>query len=53
MGPLIYFTGSGPQTLRVQLREDGISIDEIVLSPDLYLSLSPGRLTDDETIVRR
>jgi hypothetical protein len=53
MGPLIYFTGSGIQTLRVQLREDGISIDEIVLSPNLYLNRSPGRLTDDETIVRR
>jgi hypothetical protein len=53
MGPLLYFTGSGTQRLRVQLREDGISIDEIVLSPDLYLNLSPGRLTDDETFVRK
>jgi hypothetical protein len=33
MGPLIYFQSTGAQTIRVQVREDGLSIDQIVLSP--------------------
>ncbi len=37
MGPLVYFQTSGPQTMRVQRREDGISIDQIVLSASTYL----------------
>ena len=36
-GPLIYFAASGPQTIRVQAREDGIAIDQIVLSPATFL----------------
>src|SRR5688572_15238634 len=35
LGEPIYFTGTW-QTLRVQAREDGISIDQIVLSPVAY-----------------
>ncbi|MGB2716076.1 MAG: hypothetical protein WBC51_17980, partial [Vicinamibacterales bacterium] len=41
LGPTIYFAASGTQTLRVQTREDGLSIDEIVLSPSTYLSVKP------------
>ena len=41
LGPAIYFATTGPQTLRVQTREDGISIDEIVLSPSTYLNVKP------------
>src|SRR5262249_41187058 len=37
LGPLIYFANDGPQTIRIQQREDGISLDQIVLSPDRYL----------------
>ena len=44
---------AGPQTPRIQGREDGISIDQIVLSPDLYLSTSPGALRNDVTILPR
>ena len=33
LGPVVYFAVSGPQTVRVQRREDGLSIDQIVLSP--------------------
>ena len=33
MGPQVYFQTTGQQTLRVQVREDGMSIDQIVLSP--------------------
>jgi hypothetical protein len=51
-GPDIYFATSGTQTIRVQQREDGVSIDEIVLSPSTYLTSSPGALKNDNTIVR-
>jgi len=50
LGPDIYFTG-GPQTIRIQQREDGISIDQIVLSPVTYLKTSPGLLKNDTTIL--
>lgn len=51
MGPLIYFQTTGTQTLRVQPREDGISIDQIVLSPSTYISASPGALRNDTVIL--
>jgi hypothetical protein len=51
LGPLIYFAESGPQTLRLQRRQDGIAIDQIVLSPGRYLSSPPGAAKDDATIV--
>ena len=41
LGPAIYFAKSGAQTLRVQTREDGLSIDQIVLSPSTYLESAP------------
>jgi hypothetical protein len=50
-GPLVYFATSGPQTLRVQRREDGLSIDQIVLSPAQYLVEAPGADIDDTTIL--
>jgi PKD repeat protein len=53
MGPAIYFQATGTQTLRVQVREDGLSIDQIVLSPTTYLSSSPGALKNDTTILPR
>jgi len=33
LGPLIRFATSGTQTIRVQLREDGLALDQIVRSP--------------------
>ena len=51
MGPLVYFAATGSQTLRVQVREDGLSIDQIVLSPQSFLSASPGALKNDTTIL--
>jgi hypothetical protein len=51
MGPLLYFAGAGTHTLRVQVREDGLSIDQIVLSPNTYLNASPGALKNDTTIL--
>jgi hypothetical protein len=51
LGPEIYFAASGPQTIRVQRREDGISIDQIVLSSTAWLTSPPGLLKKDATIV--
>ncbi len=53
LGPVIYFKTTGPQRLRVQVREDGFSIDQIVLSPERYLNASPGALKNDTTILIR
>jgi hypothetical protein len=52
LGPLMYFT-EGPQRIRVQTREDGLSIDQIVLSPERYLSTAPGALKNDTVILPR
>ena len=49
-GPLLYFSTSNPQTLRIQSREDGLSIDQIILSPSKFLNTSPGALKLDTTI---
>ena len=51
MGANIYFATTGPQTIRIQQREDGLSIDQIVLSPTNYLTASPGALKNDATIL--
>jgi endonuclease/exonuclease/phosphatase family metal-dependent hydrolase len=50
-GTLIYFKTTGTQKIRVQNREDGISIDQIVLSPVLYRTGSPGAKKNDTTIL--
>jgi phosphatidylserine/phosphatidylglycerophosphate/cardiolipin synthase-like enzyme len=51
LGPQIFFATSGTHTLRVQPREDGFSIDQIVLSPATYLNSSPGPPKNDSTIL--
>jgi hypothetical protein len=51
MGPPVYFATSGQQRMRVQVREDGLSIDQIVISPGTYLARSPGALKNDTTIL--
>lgn len=50
-GAPIYFGQTGLQTLRIQQREDGLSIDQIVISPVQYFTESPGLLKNDTTIV--
>jgi hypothetical protein len=52
LGPTMYFT-AGVQIMRIQGREDGISIDQIVLSPDTYLTTSPGATKNDATILTK
>lgn len=47
----IVFATSGPQKLRIQQREDGVAIDQIVISADKYFSIRPGSLKGDATLV--
>jgi len=51
LGSAIYFQSTGTHTIRVQVREDGLSIDQIVLSPQSYLSAAPGNAINDTTIL--
>jgi len=50
-GPALIFGAGGTQTLRIQAREDGISIDQIVLSSVTYLNRAPGAAQNDTTIL--
>ena len=49
----IRFAASGQHTIRVQTREDGVEIDQIVLRPATYVASAPGAPIDDTTIVER
>jgi hypothetical protein len=51
LGQPIFFASSGEHTIRVQVREDGLSIDQIVLSRDAFLTSAPGSTKDDGTIL--
>jgi hypothetical protein len=52
-GPTIYFAATGSQRIRIQTREDGLSIDQIVLSAERFLTASPGSTKNDVTILPR
>jgi len=49
----IAFAAGGPHTLRIQVREDGVQLDQRVLSPATYLTARPGSQTNDSTIVAK
>jgi hypothetical protein len=51
LGVNIYFKTTGTHTVRIQQREDGAIIDELVLSPDAFLKGSPG--TRDNDVVKQ
>ena len=51
LGEPIYFATSGPQTVRIQQREDGIRIDQIVVSAGRYLNSAPGTTRQDHTVL--
>jgi hypothetical protein len=53
LGSAIRFAASGPQTMRVQTREDGFRFDQIVLSSGQFLTTAPGALKNDATILPR
>ena len=47
----MYFAATGAKTVRIQTREDGVAIDQIVLSPSRFIDLPPGRALNDATRV--
>ena len=51
LGPVIRFSQAGPQRVRIQVREDGIGVDQVVLSPGTYLNAPPGATKNDTTIL--
>jgi hypothetical protein len=50
---VVRFTMSGSHTIRVQTREDGVDVDQIVLSPASFFTTPPGQVRDDQTIVTK
>jgi hypothetical protein len=50
-GTVVTFANSGTHRLRVQTREDGVEIDQVVLSAVKYKSAAPGSATNDATIL--
>jgi PKD repeat protein len=50
-GTNVRFQSTGTHTIRVQLRESGFTIDQIVLSPQTYLSAAPGTRTGSSKIL--
>ena len=53
LGAPIYFAASGSQIIRIQNREDGVAIDQIVLSASRYATVAPGSSKNDTTILAR
>jgi predicted amidohydrolase len=51
LGPMIYFATTGTHRLRIQARDDGYGLDQIVLSAEKYLTTAPGGLKNDATIL--
>jgi hypothetical protein len=51
LGTPVYFANSGTHTVRVQLREDGLSIDQLVLSRQAFMNVAPGTTKNDGTIL--
>jgi hypothetical protein len=51
LGPQIWFSTAGWETIRVQPREDGVAIDQLVLSPSKYLNVPPGPARNDKVIL--
>jgi hypothetical protein len=47
----VRFKTTGRHTIRIQLREDGVDVDQIVLSPVTWFSNAPGAGADDSTII--
>jgi hypothetical protein len=47
----VWFPTGGSHRMRVQVREDGVEIDQIVISPSQFVNASPGAVSADTTIV--
>jgi len=52
-GTTVRFPDGGLQFIRIQRREDGVSIDQVVLSSEKYLTTRPGSAKNDQTILPR
>jgi hypothetical protein len=50
-GVTLRFAEGGPQRIRIQKREDGLSIDQIVLSAQRFKTTRPGKAKNDTTIL--
>ncbi len=50
-GENIYFSSTGTHTIQLQVRETGFEIDQIVLSPQIYLTAAPGSRVSNSTIL--
>jgi hypothetical protein len=51
-GTLLHFPDGGLQRIRIQTREDGVSIDQIVLSAEQFKTVRPGKAKNDTTILQ-
>jgi endonuclease/exonuclease/phosphatase family metal-dependent hydrolase len=49
----VRFPTTGNHTVRVQTREDGVQIDQIILSPTAYMASAPGGPVNDATVVSK
>jgi regulation of enolase protein 1 (concanavalin A-like superfamily) len=50
-GTPVIFAASGWHTIRIQQREDGVSIDQILLSSSQWLNTAPGANKNDTTVL--
>lgn len=48
-GVTVRFPEGGRQIIRIQTREDGVSLDQVVLSSEKYLTTRPGAAKNDTT----
>jgi hypothetical protein len=53
LAPPIYFNQDGLQTIRIQQREDGARIDQVVISANAFFDSAPGAGKADTTLVPR
>ena len=53
LGPLVRFETSGRTRVRIQTREDGIAVDQIVLSSAAFVAAAPGKTRNDATTLAR
>jgi hypothetical protein len=51
-GTLLRFPEGGVQAVRIQVREDGVSVDQIVLSAVTYRTTRPGSAKNDTLILK-
>ena len=48
----VRFPDGGFQSIVIQTREDGVSIDQVILSSEKYMTTRPGAAKNDHTILQ-